>query len=111
MSRKEERAQLDALIESVGTFGQLNHREKNQLITKLLDGGFRYNPTVLRIDLDDHPGQGDNLGPGAGDGRQLADQVSPECGRAKRRDRDSASGRADAHSETTAATARQRPVR
>ena len=48
MNRKEERAQLDALIESVGTFGSLNHREKNQLISKLLDGGFRYNPTVLR---------------------------------------------------------------
>lgn len=48
MTRKEERAQLDALIESVGTFGQLNHIEKKRLITKLLDGGFRYNPTVLR---------------------------------------------------------------
>lgn len=52
MTRKEERAQLDTLIESVGTFGQLNHREKNQLITKLLDGGFRYNPTVLREAAD-----------------------------------------------------------
>lgn len=48
MTRKEERAQLDALIESVQTFGSLNHREKNLLISKLLDGGFRYNPTVLR---------------------------------------------------------------
>lgn len=48
MTRQEERAQLDGLIESVGTFGQLNRREKNQLITKMLDGGFRYNPTVLR---------------------------------------------------------------
>lgn len=52
MTRKEERAQLDTLIESVGTFGQLNHREKNQLITKLLDGGFRYNPTILREAAD-----------------------------------------------------------
>lgn len=52
MTRKEERAQLDALIESVGTFGQLNHREKNLLITKLLDGGFRYNPTILREAAD-----------------------------------------------------------
>lgn len=52
MTRKEERAQLDALIESVGTFGQLNHREKNQLITKLLNGGFRYNPTILREAAD-----------------------------------------------------------
>ena len=48
MTRAEERKQLDALIDSVGTFGQLNHREKNQLITKMLDGGFRYNPTILR---------------------------------------------------------------
>ena len=32
----------------MGSFGQLNHREKNQLITKMLDGGFRYNPTILR---------------------------------------------------------------
>ncbi|HEX9089719.1 MAG TPA: hypothetical protein VF867_19665 [Arthrobacter sp.] len=52
MTRKEERAQLDALIETVGTFGQLNHREKNQLISKLLDGGFRYNPTILREAAD-----------------------------------------------------------
>lgn len=52
MTRREERAQLDALIESVGTFGQMNHREKNQLITKLLDGGFRYNPTILREAAD-----------------------------------------------------------
>jgi hypothetical protein len=52
MTRREERAQLDAVIESVGTFGQLNHREKNQLITKLLDGGFRYNPAVLREAAD-----------------------------------------------------------
>lgn len=52
MTRKEERAQLDALIESVGSFGQLNHREKNQLISKLLDGGFRYNPTILREAAD-----------------------------------------------------------
>lgn len=52
MTRKEERAQLDALIESVGTFGQLNHREKNHLITKILDGGFRYNPTILREAAD-----------------------------------------------------------
>jgi hypothetical protein len=52
VSRREERAQLDVLIESVGTFGQLNHREKSQLITKLLDGGFRYNPTVLREAAD-----------------------------------------------------------
>lgn len=52
MTRTEDRKQLDALIESVGTFGQLNHREKNQLITKLLDGGFRYNPTVLREAAD-----------------------------------------------------------
>lgn len=48
MTRAEERKQLDALIDSVGSFGQLNHREKNQLITKMLDGGFRYNPTILR---------------------------------------------------------------
>lgn len=52
MTRKEERAQLDALIDSVGTFGQLNHIEKKRLITKLLDGGFRYNPTVLHEAAD-----------------------------------------------------------
>jgi hypothetical protein len=52
MTRKEERAQLDALIESVQNFGTLNHREKNRLITKMLDGGFRYNPTVLREAAD-----------------------------------------------------------
>lgn len=52
MTRKEERTHLDTLIESVGTFGQLNYREKNQLITKLLDGGFRYNPTILREAAD-----------------------------------------------------------
>lgn len=26
----------------------LNHQEKTRLITRLLDGGYRYNPTVLR---------------------------------------------------------------
>lgn len=52
MTRREERAQLSAMIDSVGTFGQLNYREKNQLITKMLDGGFRYNPTVLREAAD-----------------------------------------------------------
>lgn len=47
MTRTEERKQLAALIEDVGMFG-LNHIEKTRLITRLLDGGFRYNPTVLR---------------------------------------------------------------
>lgn len=51
MTRKEERAQLDALIEGMSIFG-LNHQEKTKLITKLLDGGYRYNPTILREAAD-----------------------------------------------------------
>lgn len=47
MTRTEERAHLAALIEDVGMFG-LNHQERTRLITRLLDGGYRYNPTVLR---------------------------------------------------------------
>lgn len=47
MTRKEERAQLDALIEGLPIFA-MNHHTKTKLITALLDGGFRYNPTVIR---------------------------------------------------------------
>ena len=51
MTRKEERAQLDALIEGLPIF-PLKHHAKTVLITALLDGGFRYNPTVLREAAD-----------------------------------------------------------
>lgn len=51
MTRTEQRAHLSALIEDVGMFG-LNHQEKTRLITRLLDGGYRYNPTVLREAAD-----------------------------------------------------------
>lgn len=47
MTRKEERAQLNALLESLPIFG-LNHYEKVKIVSALLDGGYRYNPTVLR---------------------------------------------------------------
>lgn len=47
MTRKEERAQLDALIEGLPIF-PLKHHAKTTLITALLDRGFRYNPAVLR---------------------------------------------------------------
>ena len=45
--RKEERAELNALLESLPIFG-INHYEKMKIVTALLDGGYRYNPTVLR---------------------------------------------------------------
>jgi hypothetical protein len=51
MTRKDERAQLDALIEGLPIF-PLKHHAKTTLITALLDGGFRYNPTVLRVVAD-----------------------------------------------------------
>lgn len=47
MSRKEERARLDALIKGLPIF-PLKHHAKTVMITALLDSGFRYNPTVLR---------------------------------------------------------------
>jgi hypothetical protein len=47
MTRKEERAQLDALIEGLPIF-PMKHHAKTVLITALLDSGFRYNPTILR---------------------------------------------------------------
>lgn len=51
MTRKEERAQLGALLEGLPLFG-LNHYEKTKIVTALLDGGYRYNPTVLREAAD-----------------------------------------------------------
>lgn len=51
MNRKEERAQLGALLEGLPLFG-LNHYEKTKIVTALLDGGYRYNPTVLREAAD-----------------------------------------------------------
>ncbi|HEX9229441.1 MAG TPA: hypothetical protein VF885_22815 [Arthrobacter sp.] len=47
MTRKDERAQIKALIEGLPIF-PLTHYEKTKVITVLLDSGFRYNPTVLR---------------------------------------------------------------
>lgn len=46
MSRKEERAQLSEIVEAKVPF--ITHHEKLRLVTALLDGGFRYNPEVLR---------------------------------------------------------------
>lgn len=54
MTRKEERAQLSALLESLPLFG-LNHYEKIKIVTALLDGGYRYNPTVLREAAENIP--------------------------------------------------------
>jgi hypothetical protein len=51
MTRKEERAQLNALLEGLPIFG-INHYEKTKIVTALLDGGYRYNPTVLREAAD-----------------------------------------------------------
>ncbi len=51
MTRKEERAQVTALLDSLPLFG-LNHYEKVKITTALLDGGYRYNPTVLREAAD-----------------------------------------------------------
>jgi len=51
MTRKEERAQLSELLDSLPLFG-LNHYEKVKIITAMLDGGYRYNPTVLREAAD-----------------------------------------------------------
>ena len=54
MTRKEERAELSALLESLPIFG-INHYEKLKIVTALLDGGYRYNPTVLREAADNVP--------------------------------------------------------
>jgi hypothetical protein len=48
VTRKEERAQLKALVEELPIF-PLKHHAKTTLITALLDNGFRYNPLVLRV--------------------------------------------------------------
>lgn len=51
MSRKEERAQLSAIIEAKVPF--ITHHDKQRLVTALLDGGYRYNPEVLREAAED----------------------------------------------------------
>lgn len=51
MTRKEERAELTALLDTLPLFG-LNYYEKRKIVTALLDGGYRYNPTVLRETAD-----------------------------------------------------------
>lgn len=54
MTRKEERAELKALLDTLDTlplFG-LNTYEKAKIITALLDNGYRYNPRVLREAAD-----------------------------------------------------------
>lgn len=52
MTRREERARLDELLDSLRLFG-LNHFEKTRIITALLNGGYRYNPAVLHEASDD----------------------------------------------------------
>lgn len=51
MTRKEERAELKALLDTLPLFG-LNTYEKTKIITALLDNGYRYNPRVLREAAD-----------------------------------------------------------
>lgn len=51
MSRKEERAQLSEIVEAKVPF--ITHHNKLRLVTALLDGGFRYNPTVLEEAADE----------------------------------------------------------
>lgn len=46
MTRKEERAQLMQLVQAQAPF--LSYHDHMRLVTALLDGGYRYNPLVLR---------------------------------------------------------------
>lgn len=57
MTRKEERAHLSELLDSLPLFG-LNHYEKIKIVSALLDGGYRYNPTVLREAANNPPAYG-----------------------------------------------------
>lgn len=50
MSRKEERARLMAFLEANLPFS--TRLDRVRLTTAMLDGGYRYNPTVLREAAD-----------------------------------------------------------
>lgn len=45
MTRLQERKHLSEIVERKVPF--ITHHDKLRLVTALLDGGFRYNPTVL----------------------------------------------------------------